>query len=558
MTNAEVIAQLKDHLGEQVISVEERTPGRIYAEVKPGAMAPGAGWLFTERGARFVITVGVDKRPLNGHFKALHIFSFDKDQLFLTLCAELDAEHPEIDSITPRVPAANWAERELHDVIGVEVKGHPDPRRLLLADDWPEGVFPLRRDFPYDCRPEPDPSARPSLKEPPEGATVLPVGPFYPVLEEPAYFRLFVQSETVVGCDYRGFYNHRGIEKLGDSALTINQVPFLAERICGICGFIHSTCYCEATEQALGLRAPRRARYIRSVMLEIERIQSHLLWLGIAGHIIGFETVLMQSWRIREPIMWLCEEITGNRKTYGMNIVGGVRRDITAEQQPKIRAVLDQIERESLAVVDAIQGDTPLMMRLGGVGLLSEEAARRLCVVGPTARGSGLPIDARVDHPYAAYDELVPDVKVQPGGDILARTLVRLEELMDSIRLVREGLDGLLSMPEGDLVMPVEGEVAPGREGICVVEAPRGEAIHYVLTGENNRHHRWRVRAPTYPNIQAVPAIIQGLSIADVPISIGSLDPCFSCTERVEVVDVDRQQLRVYTKEELLALSRKR
>jgi Ni,Fe-hydrogenase III large subunit len=308
----------------------------------------------------------------------------------------------------------------------------------------------------------------------------------------------------------------------------------------------------------MGIRAPRRARYIRSIMLEMERIHSHLLWLGIAGHIIGFETVLMQSWRIREPIMWLCEEITGNRKTYGMNIVGGVRRDLTAEQQPKIREVLDQIERESRAVVDAIQGDTPLMMRLQGVGLLPEEVARRQCVVGPTARGSGVPIDARVDHPYAAYDELVPDVKVQPGGDILARTLVRLEELMDSLRLVREGLDGLLGMPEGGLIAPVEGEVEPGREGLCVVEAPRGESVHYVLTGEDNRHHRWRVRAPTYTNLQAVPAIIQGLSIADVPISIGSLDPCFSCTERVEVVDVDTQQLRVYTNEELLRLSREK
>jgi Ni,Fe-hydrogenase III component G len=234
MTSTEWIGEVRDHLGEQVLSVEERTPGRLYAELQPEAVVPAADWLFNERGARFVITVGVDRRPLNGHFKALHIFSLDVDQLFLTLCTELNGEAPEIDSITPRVPAANWAERELHDVIGVKLRGHPDPRRLVLADDWPEGVFPLRKDFPYNSRPEPDPAARPALKEPPEGATVLPVGPFYPVLEEPAYFRLFIESETIVGCDYRGFYNHRGIEKLGDSQLTINQVPFLAERICGI------------------------------------------------------------------------------------------------------------------------------------------------------------------------------------------------------------------------------------------------------------------------------------------------------------------------------------
>ncbi len=297
---------------------------------------------------------------------------------------------------------------------------------------------------------------------------------------------------------------------------------------------------------------PIRARYIRSIMLELERIHSHLLWLGIAGHIIGFDTVLMQSWRIREPVMWLCEEITGNRKSFGMNLIGGVRRDIKHEQYPKILDVVGKIEDESVRLIDAIAGDSTLHLRLRGVGVLTKEDARRLCVVGPTARGSGVAIDARVTHPYAAYAELKPNMKTHSEGDCWARVLVRLEELLESINLVRRGLE---QMPSGELMADVK-DIEPWRQGISVVEAPRGEDVHYMLTSPDNRPYRWRVRAPTYTNLQAIPTMIQGATIADVPIILGSIDPCFSCTERVEVVDVKSKQVRVYSNEELLAISK--
>jgi len=297
---------------------------------------------------------------------------------------------------------------------------------------------------------------------------------------------------------------------------------------------------------------PLRARYIRAIMLEIERIHSHLLWLGIAGHILGFDTVLMQAWRIREPIMWLAEEITGNRKSYGLNLVGGVRRDIPQEKHPKILAVVDRIEAEAQAVIDAVVGDTTLLMRLKGVGVLKNEDARKYCVVGPTARGSGLDIDARRDHPYAAYDRFAFKVPVMEAGDSWARTLVRLEELLESIKMVRQGLK---EMPEGELMAEV-GEIAPFKQAVSTVEAPRGECLHYVLTGQGNQVYRWRVRAPSYQNLQTVPAIIMGGYIADVPIAIGSLDPCFSCTERFEVVDVKTKKIKVYSQKELMAFSR--
>ncbi len=542
-------------LGGDGASLLEFQPDTLQVKVEPSTVRSCAAALVSELGARFLVTVGTDRRPLAGDYGIVHLFSLDPEQLFLALDCGVDCADARIDSITPVVPAAAWSEREFRDAVGVVPEGHPDPRRLMLADDWPEQLYPLRRDVPYDARPPAVEGVRPQLRPPPAGTSVLAIGPFFPVLEEPSYWRLFVDGERIVGCDYRGFYNHRGIEKLGDSVLTYGQIPFLAERICGICGFIHSSCYCQAVEKAAGIEVPRRGRYLRTIMLELERIHSHLLWLGIAGHILGFDAVLMQAWRIREPVMWLCEAISGNRKTYGMNTVGGLRRDLSPEMKPRVLEVLDRVEKESLAVREAILGDAALIARTRDVGPLKTETARSLGVVGPPARASGLRIDARIDHPYAAYDEIVPRLCVETGGDTWSRVLVRVSELLESLRLVREALAAL---PEGPILADVGEEIPPDRMAISVVEAPRGEAVHYVLTGGDNRPYRWRVRAPSYPNLQAMPAMVQDQTIADVPITLGSLDPCFSCTERVEAVDVRTRAVRVYEPAELRELARER
>jgi Ni,Fe-hydrogenase III large subunit/Ni,Fe-hydrogenase III component G len=539
--------------GNALMSVTQPQADTLYFAIDKSAMRTVVDGLVHELQARFMISVGTDKRPLAGNFTVLHLFSLDRDHLYIVLEAPVSENDLRIDSITQVVPGADWAEREFRDAVGVHPEGHPDPRRLLLADDWPEGAYPLRRDFPYNYRPPPADNVRPQMREPPAGASVLPMGPFFPVLEEPAYWRLFVEGETIVGCDTRVFYNHRGIEKLGDSVLTYNEIPFLAERICGICGFIHSTCYCQAVEKAAGIEVPRRARYIRTIMLELERIHSHLLWLGIAGHIIGFETVLMQTWRIREPVMWLCEEISGNRKTYGMNTLGGLRRDLPNQVKPKLIETLAEMEKEVTAVRHAIVGDTTLHARTKGVGVLTNEWAKKICVVGPPARASGLAIDARIDHPYAAYDEVPPRIATQDAGDTWARLVVRVEELLESVRLVREAV---LAIPDGPICAEIKEEIPPGRVGVSVVEAPRGEALHFVMTGGENRPYRWRVRAPTYPNLQALPAMVLNETIADVPITLGSLDPCFSCTERLETVDRRTHKVRIYSHAELLEISR--
>lgn len=540
----QITAQFKD----AVVDYCQPKQNKLYVTVKTSGLVEAARYLFHDLGARLITSVGTDKREIAGCFEVSFLFSLDSEGIMISLKVLVDPENPRIPTLTSVIPGADWCEREIKDLLGIIPEGHPNPRKLILADDWPDDLYPMRKDFPHDFKPPSVQTAKMDLPDASKGQTVMAVGPFYPTLEEPAYFRLLVEGEKVVGCDYRGFYSHRGIEKLAETVMDYNQIPFMAERICGICGFLHSTSYCQAVEEAGEIEVPARAKYIRTIMLELERIHSHLLWLGLAGHIVGFDTVLMQSWRVREPVMWLSEQITGNRKTYGMNLVGGVRRDIPPELYGKIKSTISEIEADSRKIVDAIVGDTPFIKRLKDVGTLSKSDARKICVVGPTARASGLRFDARVDYPYAAYGDLNVKVPVQEAGDIWARTLVRTEELFHSFELVRQAVD---NMPSGSLMAEVT-TIPPWREGVALTEAPRGECCHYVLTGPDNKPYRWRVRASTYPQLQAVSKMLETATVADFPIIVASIDPCFSCTERVEVVDCINQKIRVYSQDELI------
>ncbi len=258
MTADEVIGRLRDKLGNAVLETSVPDKRRVYVTVEADSIDTAADVIFSDLGGRFVINSGTDQRRSTGRYLISHFFAFDDADIYLALHTYVDEDDPRLPSITPYVPGAGWGEREFRDMVGVEPVNHPDPRRLVLPDDWPEGVYPLRCDFDHDSVPAATPDAQPHFHAPPDGATTVPIGPFYPVLEEPAHFRIFVDGERVVGADYRGFYNHRGIEKLGCSTLTYNQIPFIAERICGICGFVHSTCYCQAVEEAAGIEVPAR------------------------------------------------------------------------------------------------------------------------------------------------------------------------------------------------------------------------------------------------------------------------------------------------------------
>ena len=310
-----------------------------------------------------------------------------------------------------------------------------------------------------------------------------------------------------------------------------------------------------AVEAAAALQAPPRAEYLRSILLELERLHSHLLWVGLACHIVGFDTLFMQAFRIREPVMWIAEKITGNRKTYGLCVIGGVRRDLTPALEDELRQVLARLETEWQAVTAAVLQDRNIQKRTRGVGVADRNLVKEAGLIGPVARAAGVGIDCRRDHPYAAYDRVDFDVITAPDGDVWSRLVVRAREVFESIKIIRQCLE---KMEDGPVQVPIKDELPVGRLGVSSVEAPRGESHHFVITGENNRPRRWRVRAPTYQNLQGVPAMIKDQQLADMTISLGSIDPCFSCTDRLETIDLRSGAVKVWSPEELLKLARAR
>jgi len=554
MIARERLDQLKAKFGPAILRADLPAENRLFVVVEPSAVKVVCQYVFRDLDARYVITIGADDRPYSGKFLVAHDFAFDRDHVLCSILVYLPAASPRIDSISEVVPAASWAEREMRDLVGIEPVGHRYMKRLVLPDGWPEGLHPLRKDVSWNHVPESfDDTREFTFEEPPEGCTVVPFGPFHPTLDEPAHFRMYVEGEMVRGCEYRGFMAHRGIEKLAESVLGYNDIPMLAERICGICGCVHSVAYAQAVEDAAPLKPPPRAEYIRTIMLELERLHSHLLWTGLACHILGFDTLFMQSFRIREPIMWIAEKITGNRKTYALVVVGGVRRDITPELKNELRQVLDRLEAEWRPVVDAVSKDKNIQKRTSGVGVADLTAVKNVALLGPVARAAGADIDCRRDHPYAAYGRVEFDVITERGGDVWSRVLVRLREVFESIRIIRQCLE---KMEPGPIQLQIQDELPAGRMGLSSVEAPRGESHHFVITGENNRPRRWRVRAPTYQNLQAVPAMIKDQQIADMTISLGSIDPCFSCTDRLETIDLRSGAVKVWSQQELLKVTR--
>ena len=360
--------------------------------------------------------------------------------------------------------------------------------------------------------------------------TLIPIGPYHPLQEEAEFFQLTVEGETVVDIDVRLSYNHRGIEGVAMKR-TWDQVPYLVERVCGICSASHPLAYVQAVEDLAGAQVPERALYIRTIVNELERIHSHLLWLGLAGHFIGFNTVFMWAWRYREPVLDALEVCTGSRINYANHTIGGSRLDLDEDKVKYVRQCLDDIEKPVAMLISAATEDPILALRLKGVGVLTEQDARRLCAVGPTARASGVPIDVRRDDPYAAYDRIDWKVCTASKGDVFDKVVVRMLETVECIKMLRQALDDL---PGGPIQAPVH-EVPPG-EAVGRVEAPRGETFHYVRSNGGPYPERHKIRAPSYVNVPTCKASCIGQSVADTTITLAAVDPCYSCTERLAVV----------------------
>jgi len=461
----------------------------------------------------------------DGHIGIL--YHFCQGPAVVTFRVEVPRDHATVPSISGVVPSAALFERELSEMLGIEVRGLPAGKRQFLSDDWPPGVYPLRKDFVPESAVAVAHSAPVIGSEEAPGTFIVPIGPQHPALKEPGHFEFSVDGEIITGASVRLGYVHRGIEKGAEDRSWV-QALYLVERICGICSHIHATAYTLGVEALAALTVPPRAQAIRTIICELERIHSHLLWLGVAAHEAGFDTLFMFSWRDRETVMDLLESVTGNRVNYSVNLLGGVKCDIDAAAVDAIRRGVDYLEERSRHYLKIVTTDESFLRRTRGVGAISHEMSVRYGTVGPTARASGVTTDLRQAAPYAAYGQFPVEPIVSQACDQEARFVVRVKELFECYRLVREILDRL---PGGDLAIPAPRKVPEG-EAISRVEAPRGELFYYLRSTGGVKPDRVKVRTPSLCNWAAVVNVVVGQKLADIPVILAGIDPCFSCNDR--------------------------
>lgn len=378
---------------------------------------------------------------------------------------------------------------------------------------------------------------------------VIPIGPQHPSLKEPACFTVTLEGEKIYDVVVGIGYNHRGMEKACESR-NYTQIIYLLERVCGICSHTHTTAFCQGVEELAGVTIPRRAAFIRVIVAEVERLHSHLLWLGIAAHEIGFDTMFMYVWRDREEVLDILAAVGGNRVNYAINTIGGVRRDIDDEMKQDILKMADGLEEQLKYYRDLALSDTTLAARLAGIGKLSREDALKYGAVGPVIRASGIDFDVRATDPYAVYGEIPFKVATDTHDDVFGRTVVRILEMLESVEIIRYCIK---NMPDGDIVAKAPRRI-PAGEVITRTEAPRGEDIHYIRSNGTDKPDRVRVRAPSEANWHGMRHMLIGNYLADVPITIAAIDPCYSCTDRAFVVNsehktevMDWSQLRRYS-----------
>ena len=502
---------------EKFILDEKVSYNEFYLTVKKESAMAICEYIYHRLNAPLVSLFATDER---GKFGVHYVFSLDGEDAFIIININIDEKSPQYRSLTYKIPAANWYEREIQDMFGLIPQGHPDPRRLVNFEDWPEGVHPLRKDFDIRTKPPRVEGKYVYRRVEGEGVYEIPVGPVHAGVIEPGHFRFSVAGEPIINLEIRHFYTHKGVEKLFEN-ISLDKAVFLAERVSGDNSVAHAVAFCQAVEKIADVEIPARAKYIRTILMELERLYNHL------GDIAGIATDVAYSFgaahanKLKEDIMQLNEKITGSRLIRGMNAVGGVRRDI-GDRKDEILIGLSRFQREFKELTELLFSTSSVMDRIETTGLLYNDIARGLHVVGPAGRASGIDRDTRRDHPYAAYRELNFKVPVMKNGDVFARTKVRSEEVLQSVGIVEQAL---WSLPEGNITADVKN-IQDG----CALgysEAPRGETIYWVHI-INNRIERCKVRDPSFCNWLAIEYAVLDNIVPDFPIINKSLSLSYS------------------------------
>ncbi len=528
---------LRSRLGGRAAFEPGPRPADLTVRLHRAEDLPDAAAELAAAGLAFATLVATDDEATEGGLRIRHLFepaagSRPLPDVFVTLLASLDPARPVAPSISALVPAAGWHEREAQDLFGIAFAGHPDPRPLVVHDGWPRGLHPLRKGFDASQRPPVEPAEEfPHLVVEGEGVLEVPVGPIHAGIIEPGHFRFSTVGESILNLEARLFYTHRGLEKRIEG-LSVADAFYVAERMCGVCSVAHGLGFCEAAEQIAGVEPPRRARALRTLALELERLYNHVGDIGNIAAGASYHYGTSAGSRMKEALQQLNEQVAGNRFLRGLVAPGGVRLDLDAGLARSIEAALTGTGEALASLVERIENNPSVLDRLDATGTLSSQDALALAVTGVAARASGVDRDARRDHPHAGYgraDGLEVAVATEADGDVHARLRVRAAEAFESIRLLRALLGG---MPAGPVQAAMPEALPPGGIGLSAVESPRGAAVTWLRSDAAGRVDRYHLRSASYANWPAVPLAAQASIIPDFPLVNKSFELCYACTDR--------------------------
>jgi len=522
-----ILDELRQRFGAQIEHAHAPQPNELYLHTRLELAGALCSAFYKKYNGRLAGVFAEDARAEHNVFFVYYLYALDSAHGFVLVRVPISADKPELLSLTNAVHAVNWQEREIQDLFGIKLVGHPNPRRCALHDDWPE-VHPLRKDFDMRTQLPPFTGARHKFREVEgEGVFQVPVGPVHAGVIEPGHFLFSVAGEPVLYLQLRMFYVHKGIEKLFES-MPIPHGVRLAESISGDSSFAHATAFCHAVERAAGVEAPPRARALRVLCLELERLYNHVADIGAICTDVAFVTAQMHAMRLKERVLRVNEQLTGNRLLRGMACLGGVRFDFDVDQLRALAKLVDEFEQDCKELVELIRSNSGTRERLETTGVLKPEVARNLGIVGIAGRASGFDHDLRRDFPHDFYDQVQFTVPVFSEGDVQRRMVVRREELFQSFGIIRQVLDKL---PAGSLQTQI-GDVPPDRVALGYGEGWRGEIFHWIHTAPGNHLARCKIKDPSLQNWPALSEAIQGNIIPDFPVVNKSFNLSYSGTDR--------------------------
>jgi NADH:ubiquinone oxidoreductase subunit D len=358
---------------------------------------------------------------------------------------------------------------------------------------------------------------------------LLHIGPQHPAQPGPFRIDVLIEGERIIEAYLDIGFVHKGIEKISEIK-TYNQVIPITDRICYLASITNNICFCRVVEQLYGIDIPERAKWLRTLVTELSRIQSHTLWFGEFTNDLGFNTMFMYMVREREAILDLLTAITGARLNHSYARIGGVRQDIPEGFAEMVVSKFEAYEEPLKKNLGMLVGNDVINKRLKGVGILPENDAKRLGVTGPALRASGVDFDLRRNHPYDFYNRVDFDVITREEGDAYSRFEVRIDEVWESMKIIRQLLE---QPPEGPITSKLPKRIAPPRgEAWARVSDPRGEMGMYLVSDGSEKPYRLKVRGPAFGILQALPPLLKGVFFADINAIAGSMDSCTSEVDR--------------------------